>query len=154
MENSIEWLESQLRAARQAEHAAKRQRMLDTPIVYRYVIEPDLSKRHSDDVLYDRTCVRYVLRRFAVNAAEAKAAGHPEHELREGASAYLYNTGTAQIVCSVGGGTSYIFPPWNKPDDGADVRAFLQIGRFLLEHADGGDITDIVKMYLLERGLS
>jgi hypothetical protein len=61
------------------------------------------------------------------------------------------------VICSVGGGTIYISAPWEPlkgHDDGADDKAFLEIGMFLRQQPEGGDITAIVEEYQRIRAAS
>ena len=145
MSEKTDRLWAELKAA-EAEEAAERKAQREAvKISYRYDILPAMHNRW--DRIYDSTCTLYKLARTTVNADEAKAAGHPEYDLRDGYAIYLYNKANHRIVCSVGGGTMYISSRLGSPDDAADIIAFSEIGMFLADHPEGGDITGIVERY-------
>jgi len=143
---SVAQLKAELREAEQAEAAAKKQRLLDTPVQYRYQISPTSARGHFEK-LYDDTCVRYQISRTVLNMDEAKAVGHHDWDLAQGGMTYIYNKVTCRIIGSQGGGNAYISDTWNGPSDGADDIAFQEIGYFLEANPAGGDITYIVENY-------
>lgn len=127
----------------------------NTPVQYRYTIMPNYNDRTANfDKVYDSTCLSYVIKRWTLNAIEAKAAGHGDHSLRSGSMTYMYNTVTGKIICAVGGGTSFIGPRFGGLQDRADDQAFSDIGKFLRMYPDGGDITSIVDEFLAVRKLT
>jgi hypothetical protein len=133
----------------EAQEAAENEvRKLQTPPRFRYTIRPD-SRNAFFDKMYDSTCLRYIIRRACLNEFEARAAGH--HNINGGQMVYIFNTVTSRIICSVGGGTSYIVSSY--ADDGADDQAFTDIGQFLKSNPNGGVITTIVDEFRARRGL-
>jgi len=147
---SVEELRRQLREAEALEAQAREERRRQTPVRYQYFIAL-ASRRNSFDRLYDDTIVQYHIERVILNKAEAEAAGHQDWELRADGINYLFNKGTGKIICTLGGGTSYISERWNGENDGADVEAFEAISQFLDEHPNGGDITPIVETFQASR---
>jgi hypothetical protein len=152
-EPSVRELEERLNAARLRES----ERILEVrkahPVQYKFTITVD-KRRSSFDRMYDTSIKRYAIRRFVTNRAESEALGHPEWEMRDGGMTYLFNTHTNLIICSCGGGTSYISPAWNQSDDDYDAEAFREISRFLVVNPQGGDITHIVNKFLEKRRAS
>lgn len=151
-DRSVAEIKAELAQAQEREQANAKRVREQTPVVYKFTIKPVNSQRLFDR-MYDDTCKLYEIRREVQNRTEAQAVGHHEWELRDGGMRYVYNTKTTKIVCSVGGGTSYISPNWNGPDDEYDGIAFDQIARFIVKNPDGGDITDIVKEFQEARGI-
>lgn len=141
-------------AEREAAKAAVKAFVLD----WRYSIKPVTPRTGvSFDKMYDSSCARYNISRTLLNREEAKAAGVPDYETREGGMDYYYNKLTCRIIGSTGGGSIYITEDWfhkNGEKDGADERAMLAIGAFLIGNPRGGDITEIVEAYHAEREAS
>jgi hypothetical protein len=146
---SIEEVERELAELKRAEQSRKAALKASTPIQYRFTITP-AEGRHRYHKSYDDTCAVYELRGEILNEAEARAVGHDTSVA--GGAAYLYNRGTGRIVCLVSGGRIWISEAYTQ-NDGADETAFRQIGQFLAEHPEGGDISDIVNEFRAVRAL-
>lgn len=152
-------LRAELAAAELAEREAAKAKRAAFKLDWQYHIRPVARDRHSSfDKMYDSTCERYKIDRTLLNQEAAKAAGIPDHEMRAGGMEYIYNKLTCRIICSTGGGTIYInedhYRPTNTSPDGADERAMLAIGAFLISNPRGGDITEIVQAFEAERAAS
>jgi hypothetical protein len=115
-----------------------------TPIRYRYTIAPSENRHHD---LYDATCRLYSLHGEVANPVEAIEAGHPKDTLRCGSMDYIYNTATAKIVCSVGGGSIYISTGWGQHSLEEVIATMDEIGEYIFANPEGGDITEIVEKF-------
>jgi hypothetical protein len=149
MNKSIEEMRAELRVAEQElkqREADERQAKMDaTQIIMRFTIEP--TTRRSFQEMYDDSCLLYRLNGEITNLDEAKAAGHSDHNLRAGGMDYIFNKLSGRIVTGVGGGTIWVGGGWG--DKNADSARFtmIQISAFIVEHPEGGDITDIVEQH-------
>ena len=143
MGRPIEDIEAELREARASRDAARKAIREATPVVRRFIILSHNPRRFSEE-MYDDNCRLYELRAEIMNAEEAKAAGHSEHEFRAGGITYIFNMLSGRIVCSTGGGTIWVGSGLNEPSRESARRAMDKISEFLVEHPAGGDITDIV----------
>jgi hypothetical protein len=139
----IEQLRAELNEAIRAEDVAQQERRASVPIEFSYWVRPADGHRHFGKI-YDSSCVLYRIGRTCLNRDEAKAVGHPEHEMSEGAMDYIYNRLTDKIVCSVGGGTTYI-GTWGKQHEDAEVAAIERISDLIKYQPEGGDITAIIE---------
>lgn len=141
-------LEAELKAARDAERAAKEAHRKRVPVQWKFTIKPMEQRLSSSsfDELYDDTCVFYYLQGEIVNLDEAKTAGHVVSPSHNGGMRYLYNTLTHRIVCSVSGGTIFV------SGEGA-LRCMALISSFLAWNPEGGDITAIVNEHRATKGL-
>lgn len=148
MDKSIEELRKELRAAEQSlkqREIDERQAKMDaTPVVRRFVIKPTEDQWHE---MYDDSCKLYKLAAEITNRDEAIAAGHADHDLRAGGMTYIFNTLSGRIVTETGGGTIWVGAGWGgKTRESARV-AMEAISKFIVEHPNGGDITDIVEQH-------
>jgi hypothetical protein len=143
----VQQLKLELGEAIREEAAAKDARRASVQVEFAYWVRPVDGYKHFGRI-YDSSCVLYRIGRTCINAVEAKAAGHDDHELSEGGMDYLYNRITDKIICSVDGGTTYI-STWGKRSEGADVIAFERISDLIRNQPKGGDITDIVEEFKL-----
>ena len=143
MTRSIEEIEAELREAKQQEKLAKAALAAATPP--KYVFEVALVENPTSwDRLFDDTMRLYVISGTCVNREDATKAGN--HVAPDGSMRYIFNTHTYKLVCSVGGGTSYV-SRWHfdGPDYEADTMG--KISDFLLHNPEGGDITHIIEAH-------
>jgi len=163
MEYSTEEAEAILARARERDNQARAARKAATPIVWKFTFEP--SRRTFEHKVYAAHHRIYELKGEVVNAAEAKAAGHPDHAVRGGGMEYLVCTASyvpcynpPHVVCAVGGGTIFVGEKWKtfqpgEQIDNSDEVAMHEIDAFLADNPEGGDITDIVMRHRQRRGL-
>ena len=139
-----EELRAELKLIEQEEAAEKAARKTATPVIRKFTIMP--AKRQWT-TMYDPTCVLYELAAEVMNADEAKAAGHYEHDLRGGGMTYVFNTCTNRIVCGTGGGTIWVGGGFAGQNDDSAAWAMMLISDFIIAHPEGGDITAIVEAH-------
>lgn len=151
MERSIEDIEAELREARQARDAERKRIRDATPVVRRFTILPHSPRRFSEE-MYDDNCALYELRAEVINKEEAMAAGHSEHEFREGGMTYVFNKISGRIVCGTGGGTFWVSRGTSEKSRQSANRAMDEISSFIRRHPDGGDITSIVNKHRSREG--
>lgn len=137
-------LRVELRTAELREADEKRAKLKSTPVVRRYTIKPGEARWHE---VYDDSCLLYELSTEITNLDEARAAGHPDHDLRAGGMTYIFNTCSGKIVMGVGGGTIWIGTGMGGQHKDAAHNAMSQISQFLISHPEGGDITRIVENF-------
>lgn len=135
-------LQAQLRALEALEEAERKARIKAAPIVMKFTIAPTTDRWHE---VYDDSCLLYKLEGKVTNRDEAKAAGHPEHDLRDGAMTYLFNTATGKLVTAIGGGTLWVSAGWHTKNAESAKTTMATIGYYLVDHPKGGDITNIVE---------
>jgi hypothetical protein len=145
---TIKQLEAMLKEAHKREDDAKAEKKAATPVIWEFTIMP--SDRHGDKI-WDDNCCFYEIKGRIVNEAEAKAVGH--HIGFSGSMVYVYNKLSKQIVCDVGGGTSFINASWGGDSESAR-KAFDEVNAFLIDHPEGGDITDIVNRHKQRMGFT
>jgi hypothetical protein len=145
MSKSIDELRAELRAAELAEDEAKKSALKSTPIKWKYTVYPVEAERHFHEV-YDDTCRLYKIDGAVANLDEAKAAGHPEFNLRGGGMIYVFSNLSKKLIMATGGGTMYISShSWgNEVREQSAQETADQISEFLAENPDGGDITEII----------
>jgi hypothetical protein len=144
----IEEIRAELRAAEQELEAEKRAAREAVKPAYRFTLLPVTDRENK---VYDDTCRVYRLEGVVLNEDALKAVGayHPGN----GAMRYLFNTGTGKLVTALGGGTIYVSRRWGNADDGSDVIAMAELSAFLVEHPEGGDVTEIVEAHRQRRGV-
>jgi len=145
-DKTVEELRAELREAERREAAELQIRRAKVQVRRQFTLLP-YEDVHFLDRVYDSTCKLYRLVSTVVNHDEAKTAGHTELEMRNGGMTYVYNTLSHRLVTGVGGGTIWIGPTWMNEDDTSDVEAFEELNAFLLEHPEGGDVTEIVERF-------
>ena len=144
-----EELEAALNRIKDQEAAERLKALEATPPIWQFVIEPDDDKF---DQVYDDSVIKYRIEGIVINKEEAEAAGH---DIRTGGMTYLYNTLSKKLIMSIGGGHVWISRRnWYKETevDEAGVVAWEAVERFIDEHPEGGDITDIISKYREVRG--
>lgn len=144
MNLNIAELEAQLAAARKEEDLRKQALRDSVKPVWRYTIERLPTTTDVFDAIYDDTIVAYKLSGEVLNREELIAAGHPETFYRAGSMRYLYNTVTTRLIAGVGGGTIFLSTSGFKRESAKIQRAADQVGAFLADHPEGGDITEII----------
>jgi hypothetical protein len=147
---SIEELEAELAEARKAEELAARARRDAVKPKWKFTLTPQPAPMDGWDPVFDPTVTAYKLSGEVTNADEVLAAGHSDWAIRGGAMRYLYNTGTERLIGPVGGGTIYLTLSWSttkRRERAALETAVAAISRFLAEHPEGGDITEIVQAF-------
>jgi hypothetical protein len=148
MSKSIDELRTELRVAEQdlkQREADERQVKLDeTPIVRRFTIKPTADRWHE---MYDDSCKLYELAAEITNIEQAKEAGHPGHDLRAGGMTYVFNPLSGRIVTGTGGGTIWVGAGWQTKNTESAHTTMEAISKFIVEHPEGGDITDIVEQH-------
>lgn len=137
-------LQAQLRALEALEEAERKARVKAAPIVMKFTIEPTTDRWHE---VYDDSCLLYKLEGKVTNREEAKRAGHPDHDLRDGGMTYVFNKLSGRIVTGVGGGTIWIGAGWQTKNAESAHDTMETISRYLVEHPEGGDITYIVEIH-------
>lgn len=147
---SIEEMRAQLHAAeqelKQREADERKAEMAATPIVWRFTIKPATNRSFQE--MYDDSCLLYRLNGEITNRDEAKAAGHPDHDLRAGGMDYIFNTLSGKIVTGVGGGTIWVGHGWGNDKRADSARATMEaISQFIADNPEGGDITGIVEQH-------
>jgi hypothetical protein len=138
-------LQAALRDIEAAEEAERARVRAATPIIMKFTITPTTARGWTE--VYDDTCKLYDLEGTVTNAAEAKAAGRAGHELTSGGITYAFNTGTGLLVCAIGGGTIWIGAGMDEQKRESARATMAHISKFLVEHPEGGDITDIVEAH-------
>lgn len=137
-------LQAQLRALEAIEEAERKARIKAAPIVMKFTITPTTDRWHE---VYDDSCLLYELEGKVANREQAKEAGHNDIDLRDGAMTYLFNKATGKIVTAIGGGTIWISSGWQIKNPESAQWAMARIGHYLVNHPEGGDITDIVETH-------
>lgn len=147
MDKSIEEMRAELHEAeqllKQREADERKAKMAATPVVMRFTITPAINRSFQE--MYDTSCLLYRLDGTITNLNEAKAAGHPEHNLRAGGMDYIFNKLSGKIVTGVGGGTIWVGGGWRDEENASAHAAIYEISKFIVAHPEGGDITDIVE---------
>jgi hypothetical protein len=143
MGRPIEDIEAELRQARAARDAEQKAKREATPVLRRFTILPATPRGFSEE-MFDDSCMLYELRSEVTNKEEAKAAGHPEHDFREGGATYVFNKLSGKIVCMTGGGMVWISSGWKEDHKESAQHAMPKISALIVNNPRGGDITDIV----------
>lgn len=94
----------------------------------------------------DESVKVYRLEGFCVNVDELAEAGYGERDSQGGGMNYLFNTLSGRIVMAHGGGRIWISDgSWSgQGSKAAADKAFSELEAFLKEHAEGGDVTEII----------
>lgn len=143
MTRSIEEIEAELREAKRQQKLAQEQLAATVPPKYVFTVEP-VKNPNSWDRLFDDTMKLYVISGTCVNREESATAGN--YVAPDGSMRYVYNTRTYKLVCSVGGGTSYV-SRWHFDGTDYEAETMQKISDFLLHQPEGGDITDIIEAH-------
>jgi hypothetical protein len=132
-DKSIEELRAELRAAELREAAVRREAAAKIKPVYSYTLEPVTD--HFDRALIDN-CRIYKFSGNVLNDAELLAVGRRPFQL---GSRYLFSEELVRFVMCTGGGS------FNEAMHSNECWA--ELSAFVVEHPEGGDVTDIVRKY-------
>jgi hypothetical protein len=130
---TVKELELELREARALEDEERRERAKATKAVYQFTL-----KRVRDEAawhpVYDDFCLLYRLTGKVLNVAELKSVGKIPFE---GSMLYLFNGATGRFAAAISGGSIFT----------SDPNAFEDLSTFVADHAEGGDVTEIIERY-------
>lgn len=146
MKKTAAELRAELREAEQREAAYRIAQQKKTPIIRKFTISKIDNNKWRREI-FDTSCLFYEIKAEVTNRDEAKAAGHPDHEFQCGGMVYVFNILSGRIVCDTGGGTIWISSGWCGEHYNSAHRAMVAISKFIVDHPDGGDITDIVQAH-------
>lgn len=142
-ERSVEEITLELKAAQKRDHERSVRIKESTPVVMQYTAFPYQGRMH--DEIWDDSIVTYRVEGKCLNLAEAEAAGH---RVDTGGMNYLFNTVTGKVVMATGGGHLYLHG-WRDGDN--SKRSMKRLGRYLVEHPEGGVVDHLVEQFKAER---
>lgn len=143
--SNIETLRAQLKEAERAEQDAVEAKRSSVEQIWVFAINPDEGQRRYDK-MWDDSVIFYRITGHLVNRPECEAVGQNLDRCGDGQGmSYFYNTLSKKIVCSVGGGQVWVGMGWNEDERESELIAINEINAFILEHPDGGDITEIIE---------
>jgi hypothetical protein len=143
MTRSIAEIRAELEAAEKLEREQKLAQQNAVKPVYKFTIFPTPEQRF--DRLFDDTMQLFTIKGECLNNDELEAVGKRAES--SGQMKYLFNTATGKLVCSLGGGTSYIGNGFTKSDRDFEAEVMGYISTFLKLHSQGGDITHLINAH-------
>jgi len=146
--SDIEILRAQLKEAERVEREEREERRNSVTQNWMFMISLEDEPGPGYKELWDDTCGYYRITGVLLNREECEAVGQNVDRSGDGAGmSYLYNSLSQKLVCSVGGGQVWVGMGWDATDRESSRIAIDEINAFLINHPDGGDITDIIKRH-------
>lgn len=132
---SVREIMEELREAEAREAREKKERADSVKPDVTVEIRPADPSAYAWREIYDDAVTLWTVSATLLNEDELKAVGK-EH--RVGSMTYYFNTATARLITSVGGGYVYLK---KSPEQ------WKEVSDFIVTHPEGGDITLIVEKY-------